>query len=305
MGKKEVKVSLGTAICIIIIVLLLCVIGGMWYYYNYIEKDNTKTEVISSSKKEDTVAEENKVTKTNTGEEDKTVNQKTQVDNSKNIIMYRYTNIANAKPQVYFWYFDSEKFPDYYNTTYDIYKNGKKIGTTKGTIKLYEDKDYEGGVQWYGIDYEEKEKYGDIYVSCNYNVIPRNYEDITTIPEKIKNDFIMSTNIQIQSIDLDGDGNKEYVVIHSNNENGERGVYLYDSNYKRISMIATQPDVMKDYPSHIANFENIEYIDIDNDEKMEIILLIPAAGGEGYRFAIYKYDGTSVTGPVDNYSIAP
>ena len=244
-----------------------------------------------------------------------------QNDNSKNIIMYNNINIANAKPNLYYWYFDSKKYPDYYNTTYDIYENGKKIGTTKGKVKLMEDEEYEGGIKWYYIYYE---KYAQddglasgnkIFVSCNYNVIPRNYEDVTNIPEKIKNDFILSNNIQMQSIDLDGDGNKEYVVIYSEKQSDpvdqydkgteEKGVYLYDSNYERISMIAIQKDVQTGYPSHVANFENIEYIDIDNDGEMEIILLIPEAGGEGYRFGIYKYEENGIVGPVDIYSIAP
>lgn len=34
--KKEIRVSLGTVICIVIITFLLSVIGLMWYYYNYV-----------------------------------------------------------------------------------------------------------------------------------------------------------------------------------------------------------------------------------------------------------------------------
>lgn len=38
--KKEIKVSLGTVICIVIIFLLLMIIGGMYVYYNYIANDS-------------------------------------------------------------------------------------------------------------------------------------------------------------------------------------------------------------------------------------------------------------------------
>ena len=314
--KKSVKISLGTVVCLLIIVILLCIIFGMWYYYTHINNNNKQDEPLKNNTT-NTIAEQ--TNKQNDVEKNQT-NKEEQKDNSKNIIMYHDINIANAKPKYYIWNFDNEKYPDYYNTTYDIYENGKKIGTTKGTVKLAEDEQYNGG-KWYYIYYE---KYAQdngfasgnkIFVSCNYNVIPRNYENVTSIPEKIKNNFIDSNSIQMQSIDLDGDGNKEYIVIYSRKLSDsiseydygteEKGVYLYNSNYEKISMIATQNDVMAGYPNHVADFENIEYIDIDNDGKMEIILLIPAGGGEGYRFGIYRYGGNGIEGPVDNYSIAP
>lgn len=45
--KKEVKISLGTIICIIIIIILLLAIGGMYYYYNFIKgtKQNINNEM--------------------------------------------------------------------------------------------------------------------------------------------------------------------------------------------------------------------------------------------------------------------
>ena len=47
--KKEIKVSLGTVICIVIIILLLCVIGGMWFYYNYIKNNSDKPKETASN----------------------------------------------------------------------------------------------------------------------------------------------------------------------------------------------------------------------------------------------------------------
>ena len=46
--KKEIRVSLGTVICIIIITFLLSVIGVMWYYYNYIEDKAPTNEIVSN-----------------------------------------------------------------------------------------------------------------------------------------------------------------------------------------------------------------------------------------------------------------
>lgn len=44
--KKEVKVSLGTVICIVIIVVLLCVIAGMWYYFTQIKNNDSSNNIV-------------------------------------------------------------------------------------------------------------------------------------------------------------------------------------------------------------------------------------------------------------------
>lgn len=46
--KKEVKVNLGTAICIAIIIILLSIIGGMWYNYNYLVGEAPTKENVSN-----------------------------------------------------------------------------------------------------------------------------------------------------------------------------------------------------------------------------------------------------------------
>lgn len=46
--KKEIRVSLGTVICIVIITFLLSVIGLMWYYYNLVEDKVPANEGVSN-----------------------------------------------------------------------------------------------------------------------------------------------------------------------------------------------------------------------------------------------------------------
>ena len=80
--KKEIRVSLGTVICIIIITLLLVVIGGMWYYYNYIEDKAPTNEIVSN------VADTN-INSSNKVEEETIVNKIEEIklsDNQKSSI---------------------------------------------------------------------------------------------------------------------------------------------------------------------------------------------------------------------------
>lgn len=47
--KKQIKISLGTAICIFIIVILIVALGGMWYYYNFINKEENSNKVVGNN----------------------------------------------------------------------------------------------------------------------------------------------------------------------------------------------------------------------------------------------------------------
>ena len=56
--KKQVKLSLGTSICIFIIIVLLLTIGEMAYYYNFVKKDNNNLN--AETKQEQTVQAQEK-----------------------------------------------------------------------------------------------------------------------------------------------------------------------------------------------------------------------------------------------------
>ncbi len=292
--KKSVKVSLGTVVCICIITILLCVIVGMWFYFTNINKNekpvnqNNGQNIVS--KNEEVVKQESNQNIISNNEEDSKPNQQ---DNSKNIIIYLDENIANAKPGLNTGL--DINYEDSYNTTYEIYENGKKVGTTKGVVKkvqFFEREDYI--VEFEHEDYEITKK--RIYVSCNYNVVPRQYENISKIPESIKMDFQDCDSVKVQSIDLDGDGKKEFVVAYA--KDNMAGVSLYDSEYRKISPLANHND-----NQYLSNFDYITYMDVDNDGIMEIIMSIPVIA-PFYRYGIYKYENNNIKGEIDYFTLA-
>lgn len=274
--KKEIKVSLGTVICLFIIVVLVFVIAGLWFYYNPITNNLNTVPNDSAEQNEGNISKQN-----------------------KNIIMYAGSyDITNAKPGIYTFIWQYEKFEDFYNTTYDIYENGRKQGTTIGTV--VEDKNMEGD-KIYHINYDEV--YSEtakkcIFVSCSYNVVPRNHVDETNIPYSIQSHFSDCDSIKMQSIDLDGDGEKEYLVSYSKIQ-GElselSGICLFDSNFNKISNIAEQ------YSLYLSDFDGVTYMDIDNDGNMEIIIDLPVATSYR-RFGIYKYADKTIQGQIMNFS---
>lgn len=75
--KKEIKITLGTIICIIIIIILLLAIGGLYYYNHVKEKQTSNSNTIVTS---------NSIT--NSIENNKTINK---IDSSKDIV---YTGVS-------------------------------------------------------------------------------------------------------------------------------------------------------------------------------------------------------------------
>ena len=324
MEEKKIKISLGTGICIAVIVILLCVIVGMWLYFNKKlnnkskaeEKVNTiATEVknVANEIKNNNIAvnevENDNLDETDNDEDVKSLpnNIKKNQDDSKNIIMYDGMNIAKKKPGIYTFDYEAKEFPSYYNTTYDMYQNGKKTGETSGKVKGYYSDMWD--TTCYSINFEKQDpestkKY--IFVSCNYDVVPREYEKIKDIPDDIKYDFDdRRTSLKVQGVDLDGDGKKEYIVAYSQivddiTKDYEFGVYVYDSNYKRVSVLAKQ-NADKEY-NYLSSFDNITYMDIDKDGNMEIIISIPVASSY-FRFGIYKYEDGAIKGQIDTFGI--
>lgn len=280
--KKEIKIGLGTVICLIIIVILIVAIIGLWFYYNPMHtSNNNNLNTVATVSTEQT--------------EENTTEQK------NNIIMYKNMDIANAKPGTYAYEGQFEKFEVFYNTTYDIYVNGKKQGKTRGTVVEYE---HFTGNKCYAIGYDETSSAYDketILVSCNYNVVPRNSVDETNIPYSIQSHFYNCDSIKMQSIDLDGDGEKEYLVSYSKvqDELSEiSGISLFDSNFNKISNIAEQ------YSQYLSDFDGVTYMDIDNDDNMEIIIDIPLAASL-IRFGVYKYVDNTIQGQIMTFGLAP
>ena len=141
-----------------------------------------------------------------------------------------------------------------------------------------------------------------------YNAIPRKYYRTTSLPEELI-DMADCSSVTIDSIDLDGDEKEEkivcYTVNYSEGQIGDgepeasSGIMLLDSNYKKITDLAALDDgfwagIKEEGNKIFMSLEDVEYIDLDNDGEMEIIIQVPTY--EGVRISIYKYSSGNVEG---------
>ena len=156
-----------------------------------------------------------------------------------------------------------------YNTTYYNYENGKYQGESIG--KFGEEIVYD--------NYSYVKNVKKIAMSQKYNAIPREYKVIKELPEQLI-DMADCTTVDINEIDLDGNGKNEYLVCYTVNYpkgeigNGEpkasSGIMLFDNNYKKINDLVTLENGFwanikeEDYKMFLS-LEKTEYIDIDND----------------------------------------
>ena len=117
--------------------------------------------------------------------------------------------------------------------------------------------------------------------------------------------------------DLDGDGKEEHIVSwrvsYKKGEIGDgkpqesSGMSLYDSNYKKVADLAElkngfwgnsvennqEESALKEYRKYLDLDKN-EYIDIDNDGIMEILVRIPTY--EGTVVSVVKYNKGTYSG---------
>ena len=184
-----------------------------------------------------------------------------------------------------------------YETTYYNYEKGKYEGESKGEFK----EDFFEG-------YAAVSNVKTIAMTEEYNAIPRKYSRTTSLPEELI-DMADCSSVTIDSIDLDGDEKEEkivcYTVNYSEGQIGDgepeasSGIMLLDSNYKKITDLAALDDgfwagIKEEGNKIFMSLEDVEYIDLDNDGKMEIIIQVPTY--EGVRISIYKYSSGNVEG---------
>lgn len=152
-----------------------------------------------------------------------------------------------------------------------------------------------------------------ISISKKYEAIPRKYETVNEIPEKLnflrKDDVI---NAEINKIDLDGDGKEEYICCYAiEYKTGDYSdmyeyellkshIEIFDSNFNKIGSLI---HLESDSDVYLSLEEDAEYIDIDNDGVMEILINIPGwlkwSGLE-----VFKYNNNQISGNVDSYNYA-
>ncbi|MBR3152628.1 MAG: hypothetical protein IKF52_03380 [Clostridia bacterium] len=188
----------------------------------------------------------------------------------------------------------------YNKKVYYNYQNGQYAGETTGTFgeQIYE-----------GVSVVDN--VSRIAISEKYDAIPRKFTATDKLPNELK-DMADYTHVEIQSIDLDGDGTDERIVgYHLNYKAGEigdgspeasSGIILMDSNYKKIADLVTLEDgfwggIKEEAQKIFIEIRDTEYVDIDNDGVMEIIIDVPTY--EGKQISIIKYDNGKVEGQTD------
>lgn len=127
--KKEIKVSLGTIVCIFIIVLLVIALIGMMYYYN---KDNVRsTENVLLNEKENKEGS-NQIGNTNNQAEKNISNSKEYIksislNGNSHEIAFIYSNTQTDETNDLIWDEIEVLFDDkVIKTFYDIYRLGKE-----------------------------------------------------------------------------------------------------------------------------------------------------------------------------------
>ena len=221
----------------------------------------------------------------------------------ENILLYEGSEISNKIGTQFIDLTEmeiSEEAKRKYNTIYFNYENGKYLGETLGN---FGEETYEG----FSIVTNVKR----IAMTQKYNAIPREYKLIEKLPEQL-NDMADYASVAINEIDLDGDEKSEYIVGYTVNykkgQIGEgepqafSGIILFDNNYKKIADLATLENGFwgnikeEDYKIFLS-LEETEYIDIDNDGIMEIIIEIPTY--EGTKISILRYSNNKVEGEIN------
>ena len=105
------------------------------------------------------------------------------------------------------------------------------------------------------------------------------------------------------------DSKKEYIVCYTYNASNDdydggdmkasSGIMLFDSNYKKISDLVSLENgfwgnIKSENNKVFISIKDVEYIDIDEDGTMEIIIKVPTY--EGTKISILKYKDGGLNG---------
>lgn len=236
-------------------------------------------------------------------ENTKVLSQNTEtINEEENIILYNGIEISTKTGVQYLDVIEiNEEAKKKYNKTYYNYENGKYEGTTTGKF----------GEEIYYDELSRVSNVKKIAMTQKYNAIPRNYTTIDELPEQLM-DMADYSSVDIQAIDLDNDGKTEYIVCCTvNYKEGDIGdgepeasseIMLFDYNYKKIADIITLENgfwgnVKEENYKIFLSLDDVEYIDLDNDDIMEIIIDVPRYDGQ--EISILKYNKGNIEGDVN------
>lgn len=185
-----------------------------------------------------------------------------------------------------------------YEGEYYFYTFGKELGKEKAVL----DEQYEN--DFYIIT--ESGRGGpdiELAASKDINPLPRTAKIVN--PDEIINqlppcaDDINDANL-IYEIDLDGDGNSEYIVntlrVNGNVCNSE--ISLYDSSFKKVARLAYMNAGGYEGGEALSLLTCVDIFDINCDGNMEILINIPVYESRG-NVSIVRYENGKLLGETD------
>lgn len=218
-------------------------------------------------------------------------------ESKEKIILYKGLDFSDGKNLNDITYNEANKKK--YEIEYFNYENGKKLEKSKGNlVETYE-----------GISAVENVK--KIAISVEYDAIPRRYTTIEGLPKELY-ELADCNKVEIQSVDLDGDGKKEYIVAsnsYASPEDYDTDTYtnysdisLYDNKFKKIATLIKAKDQYREVDGKITSeffcsLDDVEYIDIDDDGIMEV--LVDLNYWENIGVNSYKYKDGKITGETE------
>lgn len=298
--KKTIEIS--KAKFTVFLILLLVIMAGIIFYVANNEDNTEKAGITNSSNVASKVEVENtaKVPAKVENVADENIASKEQAEENDHFVLYKGYKIAlDTSVQDLSDMKLNEENKKIYNTKYYNYENGRYVGESEGELV----ETYDGYATVDGVK--------RIAISEKYNAIPRTYTTIVELPKELE-DMADYTDVKINSIDLDGDGKTEYILcykidyaqgdIGDGEPQASSGIMLFDSNYKKIADLVSLEDGFGVGPKTEENkvflsIDDVEYIDIDKDGIIEIIIDVPVY--EGDKISIVKYNNGKLEGQTD------
>lgn len=266
---KKIKVSFKVVIALIIIVVIIGIAFAIC--------------ILKNSSNENNGADKN--------------NTAIKEESKEKIILYKGLDFSDGKNLNDITYNEANKKK--YEIEYFNYENGEKLEKSKGNlVETYE-----------GISAVENVK--KIAISVEYDAIPRRYTTIEGLPKELY-ELADCNKVEIQSVDLDGDGKKEYIVAsnsYASPEDYDTDTYtnysdisLYDNKFKKIATLIKAKDQYREVDGKITSeffcsLDDVEYIDIDDDGIMEV--LVDLNYRENIGVNSYKYKDGKITGETE------
>lgn len=266
---KKIKVSFKVVIALIIIVVIIGIAFAIC--------------ILKNSSNENNGADKN--------------NTAIKEESKEKIILYKGLDFSDGKNLNDITYNEANKKK--YEIEYFNYENGEKLEKSKGNlVETYE-----------GISAVENVK--KIAISVEYDAIPRRYTTIEGLPKELY-ELADCNKVEIQSVDLDGDGKKEYIVAsnsYASPEDYDTDTYtnysdisLYDNKFKKIATLIKAKDQYREVDGKITSeffcsLDDVEYIDIDDDGIMEV--LVDLNYWENIGVNSYKYKDGKITGETE------